>query len=143
MKKMDYCFQGQGHRQGSTCQWMFVHTIMRSELWNLLEPNVVWCCIIMDQSVMWKDLFVIFKVKVTVRVHIIRYVCFYHIYWTAHPFTTKLECFMWKLVCCIQGQGDSKVSNLQWFFVSLYMFCTTALFATKLGVLMYYCLYYL
>ena len=49
----DYCIQGQGYSEGSTCQWMFVWMIF-SESQNILLPNVVWWCSIMSQSVMWK-----------------------------------------------------------------------------------------
>ena len=46
------------------------------------EPFVtmVWWCIIISQSVMQENWFAVFKVKVTVRVQIIQYDCFYHIY---------------------------------------------------------------
>ena len=50
-----------------------------SEPLNLPLPNLVWWCVIMDQSVLQKDWFAVFMVKVTVRAHIIKYVCFYHI----------------------------------------------------------------
>ena len=60
----------------------------------------------MSQSVMQKDLFVIFKVKVTTRVHRSKYDNFYCIFLTTDSFATKLglivhyhkpECFMEKL----------------------------------------------
>ena len=39
---------------------------------NILSPNFVFCYIIMSRSVTQKDLFAIFKVKVTARVHMIK-----------------------------------------------------------------------
>ena len=45
----------------------------------------------MSQSVMQKDSFAVFKVKVTERAHVIRCVCFYHINWTADPLATKFN----------------------------------------------------
>ena len=48
----------------------------------------------------------------------------------------KLECFVYKLDCCFHGQDDSKGSELYGIF--LYIFCTTDLLATKLGVLIYF-----
>ena len=46
---------------------------MRSiELLNLLLPNLVWWCISMSQIVFSKDWFAVFKVKVTVKAHIIK-----------------------------------------------------------------------
>ena len=93
--------QGQGHRKGSEFQWMFIRTIS-PQLLNLLWPNLLWWCNIIGQSVMQEDWFAVFKVRVTVKADIIRYDCFYHIYWTDDFFLTifnwivhhhKLECF--------------------------------------------------
>ena len=68
-KEMDYWLQGQGHSEGSVCQWMFV--LISSEPQNILLPNMVWWCSIMNWSVMrGKKLFGIFKVEVTARVHL-------------------------------------------------------------------------
>ena len=50
---------------------MFVQMIS-SESFNLLLPNLVWWCTIMSQVVFWKDWFAVFKVKVTVKDHIIK-----------------------------------------------------------------------
>ena len=66
MKKLDCCVQGQGHSKISKCQWMFVQMIF-SESLNLLLPNLVCWCIIMSHIVFQKDLFAVFKVKVTVK----------------------------------------------------------------------------
>ena len=54
---------------------MFVKMIS-SESLNLLLPNLVWWCIIMSQIVFQKDLFAVFKVKVTVKAHIIKILLF-------------------------------------------------------------------
>ena len=67
-----YCsVQGQGHSEDSKCQWMIVLTIF-SELLNLLLTNFVCCGIIMSLSVLWKDWFAVFKVKVAVKAHTIK-----------------------------------------------------------------------
>ena len=47
--------------------------IKPSELLNLLPRNLVWWRIIVSQIVYQKDLFAVFKVKVTVKDHIIKY----------------------------------------------------------------------
>ena len=47
---------------------------------NILFPNLVLWCIIMSRSVMQKDWFAVFKFRVTVRAHLIKYDCFYHIW---------------------------------------------------------------
>ena len=64
MKKLDCCVQGQGHSKISKCQWMFVQMIS-SELLNLLPLNL-------SQIVFQQDWFTVFKVKVTVKDHIIK-----------------------------------------------------------------------
>ena len=69
MEKLDYC--SQGHSEGSKCQWMFV-LMISSESLNLLPPNLLLWCIIMNQIVFQKDWFAVFKVKVTVKYNIIR-----------------------------------------------------------------------
>ena len=88
----------------------------------------------MDQSVMQEDWFAAFKFRVTVKAHLIRYDCFYHICWTADLFATrfnwivhhhKLECFLWKLDCCFQGQGHSDGSKLCW--ISMYLISSVLL----------------
>ena len=68
---MDCFVTGQGYSKTSKCRWMFVQAIF-SEPLNLSLPNLVWRCIIMNQIVVQKDLFAIFKVKVTVKDHIIK-----------------------------------------------------------------------
>ena len=52
---------------------------------------LMWWGIIMGRSVMWKDWFTIFKVKVTVSTHTIKFDCFYHINLIADPFATKFN----------------------------------------------------
>ena len=116
MEKTDYCSQGQGHREDSKCQWVFVQ-IISSELQNILSPNLVWWCSTMSQSVMPKTLLAIFKVKVTARLHMTK-VWLYLLYLQNCWFSaTKLgliihhhkpECLMKKLNYCIQGQGHNK-----------------------------------
>ena len=58
-------------------------------------------------------------------VHTIKYDYFYYIFWTADFLATnlvltvhvhKLECLVKRLLCCIQGQGHSEGSELQWMF---------------------------
>ena len=53
---------------------------------------------------------------------------FWYIIWTADPFATKLglivhyrkpECFMEKLDCCVQSQGQSKILKCQWIVVQI------------------------
>ena len=50
---------------------MFVQTIPCDSL-NLLLSNLVWWCITVSQIVFRKDWFAVFKVKVTVKAHIIK-----------------------------------------------------------------------
>ena len=76
MEKLDCCVQGQGHSEITKCQWMFVQMIS-SETLNLLLPNLVWWCIIMNQIIFQKDLFAVFKVKVVkIRDNIIKILLF-------------------------------------------------------------------
>ena len=42
-EKRVYCVQGQGHIEGSKCQWMFVWIIIFGPQ-NILLPNLVWWC---------------------------------------------------------------------------------------------------
>ena len=59
---------------------------------NILLPNLVLRCIIVSWSVMQKDLFAIFKVKVTAWAHNLwsEHDSFSCLFWTADPFATKL-----------------------------------------------------
>ena len=79
-----------------------------NDISSATEPSVTklgWWCNIMGQSIMQEDWFAVFKFRVTVRAHLIRYDCFYHICWTADLFATKfnwmvhrhkLDCFVKK-----------------------------------------------
>ena len=71
MKKLDGCVQGQGHSRMTECQWTLVQMIS-SESLNFLLLNLVWWIIIMRQIVFQTNWFVVFKVKVTVKDHIIK-----------------------------------------------------------------------
>ena len=82
------CVQCQGHNEDSKFRWMFTWMIS-SQLLNLLQPNLVWLCSIIGQSVMWKDWLAIFKVKVTLRANMIEHDRFYHIYFTVNISATR------------------------------------------------------
>ena len=56
-------------------------------------------------SVMQKYWFAVFKLKVMMRVHIIKYDCFYHIYWTADPFATRFNWMAHQPLSNIISQG--------------------------------------
>ena len=71
MAKLDCCVLGQGHSKISKCLWMFVQMIPPESL-NLLQQNLAWWCIIVSQIVFQKDWFAVFKVKITVKDHIIK-----------------------------------------------------------------------
>ena len=65
-----------------------------------------------------------------------KYNNFHCIFWSAHPFATKLglivhyhkpECFIEKLYCYVQGQGQSKFQNIneclpRWYFLNCWTF---------------------
>jgi len=60
-----------------------------------------------------------------ISVHTMKYDCFYYMFWTADFFDYQLsltvrvhdlECLVKRLLCCIQGQGHSEGSELQWMF---------------------------
>ena len=79
----------QPNSKNSKGYWMFVHVIP-SELLNLLQPNLVWWCIIVSQIVFQKDWFVVFKVMVTVTVRdrIIKHIAIHATYfYPSGPFT--------------------------------------------------------
>ena len=109
MTKLDCYVQGPDHSKIWKCHWMFVQIIF-SESLNLLLPNLVLWCIIMQELIRAK------------------YDNVYCIFWTADSVATKLglivhyhkaECFMEKLDCCVQDQGHSKISKCQWMFVQM------------------------
>ena len=70
-EKLDCCVQGQGHSKGSKCRRTIVRMIF-SEPRNILSPNLVGCCIVMSWSVIRKNWYAIFKVKLTARAHMIQ-----------------------------------------------------------------------
>ena len=86
------------------------------------------CLIFTDQSDMQEDWFAVFKFKVTVRAHIIRYDCL-----SVSTISTELLIFFatkfnWmvhhgvfcvKKIDCFQGQGHSKGSELYQIFMYL------------------------
>ena len=111
---------------------VIVHLDDISSTAELLEPTLVWWCIIMRQSVMQEDRFVIFKVKVIVRAHIIKCDCFHHIYWTADLFATnfnwmihdrKLEYLLKNWIVEFKVKVTVKVQNLIEFLCILYLLC--------------------
>ena len=101
VRKLDCCVQGQGHSEGlnvSECllgwyiqnRWTFCY-----QLGMVMHHHGQDCPV--------KRWFSFFKGKLTVRAHIIRYDCFYHIYGTAVLYSTR---FNWmvhyhKLECLV------------------------------------------
>ena len=128
--KLDYYVQGQGHSEGSKCQWMFVWMIS-SELQNTLVPNLGWWCSIMSQKTIQKK-----KCLLSARSRSqwgliwSKYDSFYDIFWTVESLATRLGqmihhykpgCLVKKLDYCFQGQGHSKGSNVslsRWYLLS-------------------------
>ena len=88
-KRLVCYFQGQGHSKGSNDPNVIVSTIS-AELLIILLPNLVWWYIIISQNVLWRNGFVVFKVKVTTDFKMLMNVCPHDIFWIAEPFTTKL-----------------------------------------------------
>ena len=91
VRKMGCYLQGQGHGN-----WVWVHS-MKS--W-LFHGNWIW----VHSMKSWLFLLYVLncwffgdQLSLTVHVH-------------------KLECLMKRLLCCIQGQGHSEDSELQWMF---------------------------
>ena len=70
-KKLDYCFVSWSRSQQRVKMLMFVQ-IISSKAPDILFPNSVLWCITMSRSIMQKDWFTIFKVKVTARAHMIK-----------------------------------------------------------------------
>ena len=144
-KKLDYCFQGQGHREGSKCSCL--------SKWCLLTHQTfcfqTWYC----DALLWVR---VSCKKIDLPLSRSRSLqeltwskCdnFYCIFWTADPFATKLglivhyhklECFMEKLDCCVQSQGHSKISKYLWIFVQMIFSESLSLFATKLCMVMHH-----
>ena len=70
VRKMGCYLQGQGHSN-----WVWVHSMKNHDyfyymFWiaEFLATNLVWQCMFISWSVLWKGCFAIFKVKVTVKV---------------------------------------------------------------------------
>ena len=93
----------------------------------IISPSVIWWDIIISQSVIYEKWVSIFKVKVTVtELWFIQWNMTISImFWTADFLDNQLsltvhvykpECLVKKLLCCIQGQGHSEGSELQWMF---------------------------
>ena len=76
----------------------------------------------MGQSVKQEDWFAVFKFRVTVKAHLIRYDCLYHSSWTVDLFTTKfkwmvhphkVDCLVKRLDCSVvvKVKVTEKVQN--------------------------------
>ena len=71
MRNMGFYLQGQGHSN-----WISVHTIKYDYFYYMFwtadffwgATNLVWHCMFISWSVLWKGCFAVFKVKVTVKV---------------------------------------------------------------------------
>ena len=87
---------------------MFIWMIFLESL-NILLPNLVWWCSIMSQSVMQNFFCVcaVFKVRVTVRAHVIKKDSFYYIFWTVDSLAAKLSLMIHhhKLECPVKKIG--------------------------------------
>ena len=135
---------------GSRLHWkdimlMFVQMIS-SKPPNILFPNLVLSCIIMSRSVMQKDWFAIFRVKVAARAHMIKIWQFLLYLLNCWPFCYqtwfasiyhKPECFYGEigLLCSrSRSQQHFKMS----MNVCLDIFWITEPFATKLGTVMHH-----
>ena len=66
VKRLVCYFQDQGHSKGWYDQNMTVSTIF-SELMICLLPNLVWYCIIITLSILWRFWIAVFKVKATAK----------------------------------------------------------------------------
>ena len=101
--------------------------MISSEQLNLLLPNLVWWWIIMSQVVYQNDCFALFKVKVTVKDHII----LIRLFNISSELLVLLQLnlvwwyiiirwiVLWKdcMLCCDQGQGHRKGLEFQWMFI--------------------------
>ena len=145
--KKDSCVQGQGHREISICQWMFVW--MRSSgPPNYLSATLVWWCIIMSQSVIWKGCFAVFTVKVTVKVYIIKIwlsamssellillqqtLVWWHI--IVSWLVLWIDCIA--VVCWRSGSQQRFKVSLDFYLD--HIFSTAELFVTKFGMVMHH-----
>ena len=172
---MYHYIQGQGHRKGSKCQWMFVRMIP-SEPQDILIPNrrsKIWLFLLGNHT--WSDrtssvarvsceknnntgLLLSIKVRVTVKVknvnvclsrwYLLNCQTFCHQTWYCDASSwagvsckkMTLSIISWSVLFktwIVVFKGDSEGSKLHWIFMYPYIFCTTDLLATKLGVLTY------
>ena len=111
-REIGLLFSRSGSQQISNCSWMFFQMIS-SKLRYLLLPNLVWWCIFMNNVsliVFQKDWFAVFKVKVTVKDHIIKIWGFnilsdllillqLNLVWW--HITIKLDCLLKRLDCSV------------------------------------------
>ena len=110
---------------------------------SILLPNLVWRYIIMSQSIMQKDRFVIFNIKVTARLVWSKYDSFYYNLWTVDPFVTNLvwwyiiisQRVSWRSwIAVFKVNVTAKHQNVneclsRWYFLNSWTFhiCTTKL----------------
>ena len=149
-EKLDCCFQGQGHSEGSKCQWMFFWR-MSSEPPNILLPNLLWWYIIIrgarvsygniallssgqghskssyDQNMSVPT--VSFELLILLQPNLVLWI-----------FIIKLS-VLWKKEeekndCCFQGKVTVKLQNVSEYLDEI--FWTTELFITKLGMVMFH-----
>ena len=69
----------------------FIFKVMVTEFW-FIQSNMIISILCSELLIFWGD-----QLSLTVNVH-------------------KLECLVKRLLCCIQGQGHSEGSELQWMF---------------------------
>ena len=142
--KLDCLFKGQilllCSRPGLQQRLKMSMTVHLNDIFSTAEPFVTKLGMAMQHHVMWKDWFDVFKVKVPVRANVMKYDCFYHIYWIADLLAThgasSLAGVSWVktgLLC----QSQSKGSKRYWIFVYNTL-CTTDLLAINVAVFMYY-----
>ena len=117
--------------------WMNVHL----DIFCTAEPFVTmgWLCIIMGQGVMQKVWFAIFKVKVTLKAHIIKYDFQRYLLkpnWMAYIIMSWSALLKIALLCSMsRSQWRFKIS-LNLFYP--FFFFTTDLLATRLDVFVYF-----
>ena len=124
---------------------MFVRIF--SEPQNILLPYLVWLCSIMSQSVMQKNQFTVFNVKVTVRAYITKlwlFLLYFLNCWSVYNQTWFDSTAIKARVSCgknwtlhSRSRSDRRV-NMSVNVCPDDIFCTTEHFATKLGMFMQY-----
>ena len=132
LKRLVWCFQGQGQRKYNQVIWLFS---MLSELLILLQLNLFWWYIIIRWIFLWKDWIALlwswsrsqklFRIPVNGLLD--------DIFSAAEPSVTKLgmvmqhhgpKCHARRLVCCLQVQGHSEGSfNQIWLFLPYLLNC--------------------